>query len=1662
LKLPAPNNIRQTKRIFDHSGAEVPSTSGGCTPLPRITVVTVASNDGGHFEECLNSVLDQGYPNLEYIVVGGDDADGAADIVGKYAQHLVHLPGGGGQALAAIEGALTRSSGDVMAWVAPDGRLWPGALQCIAEAFAAHPEIDWLTGRGTAIDADGSIVRIERLPSLTHQDYLDPERRNFLQREGTFWRRTLWQRTGARLDTNLEYAADFELWLRFFAQAGLHVIDAVLGSARLSEVRLASAYQTEAGAAVRRERLTRELPADISVLPAPRIEIVTSLVPRHDELQRLAIRSWLKLGFAVTTLNPPDEEDFLRQAYPEVRIVTAPRDGRQEVGKPCVYLDDILAYMKTSPAEIVGIVNSDVFLDADAGLIEFLCREARGALVYGSRQEVDSLHSATGWTYTLGFDFFFFDPVLIAAFPKSKFMLGVPWWDYWVPFLLAQKAIPIKLLDAPIAYHVSHPVAYSTKQMRDFGRHLEELCPISRSTVLSRQINHAIKAKHPKSQKHDISVLSAYCRYEIRTAAIPLRWPSPYCSLLANALIDIEASDVTVTAIVSTYRSEAFIGECLTDLLAQTIADRLEIIVVDAASPENEAAIVADYQKRHANIRYIRTTERIGVYAAWNMAARVARGRFLMSCSTNDRLVPYALELLARALDERPEVAITFGSSLLSRSPHQTPDAFDFAGIYAWPDFSFDGLLRKPGVGPHAMWRRKLHDEFGYFDEGFTAIADQDFWLRVGRHRPLANIHDITGLYWVTEESLSGRVANAQAEYREINERHQRARAYQDWQSIPYFTKGIAAHYEERIAHWRIRPTFHVYIRHSGGGFDSLSRSIQSLSSQYYDDVRIIILSPNPAPSGITGARLAWITVPSGEWEQATNTSAPAQTPDWLLFLCEGDTLEPRTFLRLGEAIHAHPDWQMIFCDEDECNSDKTQPTPIVHFKPGINADLLLAVPYLGEVAAVSGSWLRSIGGIQKGFGAAGIYELTLRTMSRATSGAIGLINDVLLHRPSGRYRTESTPVHHLAVTTILRSQGIPALAGPGLATTTRVTYSYPGNPSVAIILVHTGSIADLEASLSSLIEKTEYPCFRIIIADTRAQRDEQGNAFLDGITRLDNAAIGIANFPPGTTSAAAIAALATVEPDDMLAIWPDSAVSVQPEWLSELVSHALRPGIGAVGPRLVNRDGLLAGTGLELGLLGPAASAYRGVRMEFGGDSSCLAAQREVSALDARCLLLNRACVLKVGGIAPDTEDLWAVDLAMRLAPSYRLIWTPYALAMVDDPMLDQESDDEEAETVPSAALTTAQSHFYQRWFARLGNDRFRNPNWARNSHGRIPDTVGALVFDPLPWKPVPKVVARLADREGCGHYRILAPMGALLASGRIRGGITMRHLDIAEMSAADADVWIFQRQITQKMLAVLEHCARYSPATRIYEIDDLITNIPEGNPHRSEFTPAVLERFRRGASLCRRLVVATEPLAAAYRHLTDETVVMPNCLPNDPWQSLLGGRRHGPRPRVGWAGSASHAADLLLMQEVVATLASEVDWVFFGRCPAQLRPHVREVHHPVPIDAYPAKLASLDLDLAIAPLEINAFNEAKSSLKLLEYGALGYPVVCSDITPYQGSFPVTRVRNRPQDWIKAIRTLAFEPALAAAKGDQLRNHVREHWMLDDHLADWQAAWLP
>ena len=200
---------------------------------PRISLVTPVKNGVEYIEEAIRSVICQGYPNLEYIIVDGGSTDGTVDIIRKYSRNLawwVSEPDNG--MYDALNKGFARSSGEIMGWLSATDMLHVGSLFVVASVFMRFPEVEWITGIPTNFNEWGMTVRVHRLPRWSRARFLIGANR-YIQQESTFWRRSLWERAGGRLDASLKMAGDFELWVRFFRHAQLYSVNALIGGFRM-------------------------------------------------------------------------------------------------------------------------------------------------------------------------------------------------------------------------------------------------------------------------------------------------------------------------------------------------------------------------------------------------------------------------------------------------------------------------------------------------------------------------------------------------------------------------------------------------------------------------------------------------------------------------------------------------------------------------------------------------------------------------------------------------------------------------------------------------------------------------------------------------------------------------------------------------------------------------------------------------------------------------------------------------------------------------------------------------------------------------------------------------------------------------------------------------------------------------------------------------------------------------------------------------------------------------------------------------------------------------------------------------------------------------------------------------------------------------------------
>lgn len=251
-------------------------------PLPpRISIVTPSYNQAKYLEECMDSVLSQGYPNLEYIVMDGGSTDGSVEIIKKYAKYLTYwqsCPDGG--QYAAINAGFAHTTGEVMAWLNSDDRYHPNAFLKVACAFSEWPEVNWITGRRTTYEENGFFSGIDRFfPQFSRRKMLSGHiDKPFIMQEATFWRRRLWEKVGGRLDTSYTLAADTELWIRYFREDRLYVLDALLGGFRQQDNNRStnniSKYHEEARGAISRE-LASFQDNEFFEIPPPQLKIAT-------------------------------------------------------------------------------------------------------------------------------------------------------------------------------------------------------------------------------------------------------------------------------------------------------------------------------------------------------------------------------------------------------------------------------------------------------------------------------------------------------------------------------------------------------------------------------------------------------------------------------------------------------------------------------------------------------------------------------------------------------------------------------------------------------------------------------------------------------------------------------------------------------------------------------------------------------------------------------------------------------------------------------------------------------------------------------------------------------------------------------------------------------------------------------------------------------------------------------------------------------------------------------------------------------------------------------------------------------------------------------------------------------------------------------------------
>ena len=213
---------------------------------PVISLVTPSYNQAEYLEQTIQSVMEQNYPRLEYIIQDGGSGDGSIAILEKYRSFCKHCESRKDEGQTqAINLGFQHASGEIMAWLNSDDLLLPGTLHYVAAFFQAHPDVDVIYSHRVLIDPRGREVGRWIMPPhdadvLTWADYVP--------QETLFWRRRIWEKAGDRLDEDFHFAMDWDMLLRF-QEAGARFVRVprFLGAFRVHAKQKTSANLTDLG-----------------------------------------------------------------------------------------------------------------------------------------------------------------------------------------------------------------------------------------------------------------------------------------------------------------------------------------------------------------------------------------------------------------------------------------------------------------------------------------------------------------------------------------------------------------------------------------------------------------------------------------------------------------------------------------------------------------------------------------------------------------------------------------------------------------------------------------------------------------------------------------------------------------------------------------------------------------------------------------------------------------------------------------------------------------------------------------------------------------------------------------------------------------------------------------------------------------------------------------------------------------------------------------------------------------------------------------------------------------------------------------------------------------------------------------------------------------------
>lgn len=213
---------------------------------------------------------------------------------------------------------------------------------------------------------------------------------------------------------------------------------------------------------------------EASVITPQDVTIATSLPPKNITITGQAVDSWLRYGFKVISVNTEQEYGLLAQHFPDIQFCIQNDTAREITGKDHQYLDALLDALAASNSPVCGIINADIVLQGGSESWLQIIRYAQQNFIYSSRINVSGLDVKKGLRYDSGFDWFLFPSTFTPRVPRTKFVLGAPFWDLFFPAWAFFSGYITAICYSPMALHITHPTNWAFELFISFGRYILE------------------------------------------------------------------------------------------------------------------------------------------------------------------------------------------------------------------------------------------------------------------------------------------------------------------------------------------------------------------------------------------------------------------------------------------------------------------------------------------------------------------------------------------------------------------------------------------------------------------------------------------------------------------------------------------------------------------------------------------------------------------------------------------------------------------------------------------------------------------------------------------------------------------------------------------------------------------------------------------------------------------------------------------------------------------------------------------------------------------------------------------------------------------------------------------------------------------------------------